>query len=185
MSRPFANSRSCLKRTAQSLLMVKTSKKSKVASQPCFKDRFIPRHRIQWGLPMERPLPQIAGAWRPLGDGRNNIVSYWDRFYCIVLGGHLLPLGLPLSGEPGPPLGNSRPGRRPKKHAICHAIQAALLSGKCSLFMLPCISVTIDLGSRATRLGRGCLSFCGHPTRGHCCKTRCSLTCGRTASEVR
>ena len=81
-----------------------------MASQLCFKDRFTPRHRIQWGLPMERPLPQIAGARRPLGDGRNNIVSYWDRFYCIVLGGRLLPLGLPITGEPSPPWATADPG---------------------------------------------------------------------------
>ena len=43
---------------------------------------------------MERSLPQLAGAWRPLGDGL----------------GHPLPLGLPSSGETGPPLGKDDPG---------------------------------------------------------------------------
>ena len=43
---------------------------------------------------MERSLPQLAGAWRPLGDGL----------------GLPLPLGLPSSGEPGPPLGKDDPG---------------------------------------------------------------------------
>ena len=124
-SRPFANSRLCLKRIAQSVLLVKTSKKVKSGESALLHGSLYssPPHPV--GPPMERPLPQIAGAWRPLGDGRNNIVSYWDRLYCIVLSDCLLPLGLPISGEPGPPLGNRRPGRRPTKHAICHAIQAA------------------------------------------------------------
>ena len=43
---------------------------------------------------MERSLPQLAGAWRPLGDGL----------------GRPLPLGLPSSGETGPPLGKDDPG---------------------------------------------------------------------------
>ena len=94
---------------------LRPAKKPKVASQPCFKDRFIPRHRIQWGLPMERPLPQIAGAWRPLGDGRGR--------------GRPLPLGPPTSGEPGPPLGKDRPGRRLRAQDSRDAIKAAELSG--------------------------------------------------------
>ena len=56
---------------------------------------------------MERSLPQIAGAWRPLGDGL----------------GRPLPLGLPSSGEPGPPLGKDRPGRPLRAQAIRDAIR--------------------------------------------------------------
>ena len=121
ISRPLANSKSsCLKRTAQSLLLVKTSKKVKSGESALLHGSLYssPPHPV--GPPMERPLPQIAGAWWPLGDGRNNIVLYWDRLYCIVLGDCPLPLGPPISGEPGPPLGNGRPGRRPTKHAILY-----------------------------------------------------------------
>ena len=61
---------------------------------------------------MERSLPQIAGAWRPLGDSL----------------GCPFPPSPPISGEPGPPLGKDRPGRLLQVHVIWCAIKAAQLS---------------------------------------------------------
>ena len=66
------------------------------------------------------------GTWRPLGDSL----------------GCTLPPSPPASGEPGPPLGNSRPGRPLTNHVFCDANWPQTLLRTATLNRLPCISVS-------------------------------------------